>query len=214
MSAQLDPADVSPKRRQILDAAAQLFLAEGYAAASMDAIARSANVSKATLYAYFPGKDALFGAMVGERCRDMLAQDRFAGDHDMPLPQAMRRLIDFWLRFLLNPQVVATYRTVLAEGARFPDLARAFFEAGPAQGLAWVGDWIAEEQRRGRLRADLPTRVAASQFVALLRGELYVRIALGLVTEPSEEAMEAEAAAATDTLLRAFAAPGILPQAA
>lgn len=207
MSAQLDTIDASPKSRQILDAAGQVFLSEGYAAASMDGIARKAGVSKATLYAYFPGKDALFGAMVAERCRAMLDQESFAADHEAPLPEAMRRLIDFWLRFLVNPKVVATYRTVLAEGARFPDLARAFFEAGPAQGHAWVSAWIAEEQRRGRLRADLSPRAAAAQFIALLRGELYIKIALGLVTEPSEEAIQAEVTAATDTLLRAFAAP-------
>ncbi|MDB5414177.1 MAG: transcriptional regulator [Rubritepida sp.] len=206
MSAQADIiATESPKRRQILDAAGQLFLKDGYAAVSMDALARLAGVSKATLYAYFPGKDALFGAMVAERCAGMLAQDRLISDHDAPLAEAMRRLIDFWLRFLISPDVVSTYRTVLAEGARFPDLARAFFEAGPVMGLGWVGEWIAEEQRRGRLRPDFDPRVAAPQFIALLRGELYIKIALGLVAEPSEEAVAAEVDAATDTLLRAFA---------
>jgi TetR/AcrR family transcriptional repressor of mexJK operon len=207
MSAQLDIAADSPKRRQIMDAAGQLFLAEGYAAVSMEAIAREASVSKATLYAYFPGKDALFGAMVSERCAAMLAQDRFVSDHDAPLAEALRRLVDFWLRFLLNRDVVRTYRTVLAEGARFPDLARAFFEAGPVIGLRWISEWIAEEQRRGRLRPDFSPRTAAAQFIAMLRGELYIKIALGLLAEPTEEAINAEAAAATDTLLRAFAAP-------
>jgi TetR/AcrR family transcriptional repressor of mexJK operon len=207
MSAQLDIAADSPKRRQVLDAAGQLFLAEGYAAVSMEAIARVAGVSKATLYAYFPGKDALFGAMVAERCAGMLAQDRFVSDHDAPLAEALRRLVDFWLRFLINRDVVRTYRTVLAEGARFPDLARAFFEAGPVIGLAWVGEWMAEEQRRGRLRPDFAPRVAAAQFIALLRGELYIKIALGLLTDPPEEAIAAEVDAATDLLLRAFAAP-------
>jgi len=205
MSAQLDIAADTPKRRQILVAAGRLFLAEGYAAVSMDALARAAGVSKATLYAYFPGKDALFGAMVAERCAGMLAQNRFVSDHDAPLPEALRRLIDFWLRFLINPEVVATYRTVLAEGARFPDLARAFFEAGPKIGLAWIGEWIAEEQRRGRLRADLDARTTGAQIVALLRSELYIKIALGLVKVPSEEAITAEVDAATDLLLRALA---------
>jgi TetR/AcrR family transcriptional repressor of mexJK operon len=208
MSAQLDiPADGSPKRRQILDAAGPLFLKEGYAAVSMDAIARAAGVSKATVYVYFPGKDALFGAIVAERCASMLAQDSFIGDHDKPLPEAMRRLMDFWLRFLIRPEVVATYRTVLAEGARFPDLARAFFEAGPRMGLGWVAQWITEEQRRGRLRQDFSPRAAAAQWMAMLRGDLYIKVALGLLAEPSEEAIAAEVDMATDTLLRAFSAP-------
>ncbi len=43
----------SPKRQLVLDAAASLFMAHGYGAVSMDAVARAAGVSKATLYAYF-----------------------------------------------------------------------------------------------------------------------------------------------------------------
>ena len=57
-------ADGSPKRRQIVDAAQALFLAHGYGAVSMDAVARTAGVSKATLYAYFDSKDQLFATIV------------------------------------------------------------------------------------------------------------------------------------------------------
>lgn len=211
MSAQLDTAppissDMSAKQRQVLNAAGRLFLREGFAAVSMDAVAREAGVSKATLYAYFSGKDALFGAVVAERCVAMVEQSRIVNDHAASLDECLRRQVDFWLRFLISPSALGTYRTVLAEGARFPDLARSFFEAGPAAGLRWIGQWIAEEQRRGRLRPDFEPARAAPQFMALLRGDLYIKVALGLIPAPSEEAITAEVDAATDTLLRAFAA--------
>lgn len=215
MKSQLDPtSEISPKARQVLNAAGRLFLSEGFAGVSMDAVAREAGVSKATLYAYFSGKDALFGAVVAERCVAMVAQSRIVSDHDAPLDECLRRQIDFWLRFLISPGALGTYRTVLAEGGRFPDLAPAFFKAGPAVGLAWIGQWIAEEQRRGRLRQDFDPAVAAPQFMALLRGDLYIKVALGLMPAPSEEAIQAEVNAAADTLLRAFAAPGAWAPAA
>ncbi|WP_421991062.1 TetR/AcrR family transcriptional regulator [Roseococcus sp.] len=198
--------EISPKRRQVLDAAGRLFTSEGFAAVSMDAVAREAGVSKATLYAYFTGKHALFGAVVAERCVAMVEASRIVNDHDAPLRECMRRQVDFWLRFLISPAAIGTYRTVLAEGGRFPDLAHAFYEAGPAAGLRWIGLWIAEEQRRGRLRAEIDPRRAAPQFTALLRGDLYIQVALGLIPVPSEEAIVAEVDAATDTLLRAYAA--------
>ena len=62
--------DVSPKRRQIVAAAESLFLAHGYGAVSMDAIAKRAGVSKATLYAHFASKDALFAGIMAETGND------------------------------------------------------------------------------------------------------------------------------------------------
>jgi TetR/AcrR family transcriptional repressor of mexJK operon len=58
------------KAESILAAARRMFLASGFGAVSMDAIAREAGASKATLYAYFASKEELFGAVVsheGER---------------------------------------------------------------------------------------------------------------------------------------------------
>ena len=52
------------KRQQITDAARALFLAQGYARTSMDAITAEAGVSKQTLYAYFDSKDDLLKAIV------------------------------------------------------------------------------------------------------------------------------------------------------
>ena len=45
------------KAESILAAAQRTFLANGFGAASMDAIAREAGASKATLYAYFTSKE-------------------------------------------------------------------------------------------------------------------------------------------------------------
>src|ERR1700679_3834721 len=58
----------SAKRRQIVQGARSIFLAQGFDAASMNDIARSAGVSKGTLYVYFDNKEQLFQAIVQEEC--------------------------------------------------------------------------------------------------------------------------------------------------
>src|SRR4051812_23287347 len=58
----------SAKRRQIIDGARAVFLAQGFDAASMGEIARAAGVSKGTLYVYFKSKEDLFGAIVSLEC--------------------------------------------------------------------------------------------------------------------------------------------------
>ena len=53
----------SAKRRQIIEGAREVFLAQGFDAASMGEIARKARVSKGTLYVYFDSKEQLFEAI-------------------------------------------------------------------------------------------------------------------------------------------------------
>src|SRR5215218_9260655 len=92
-----------PKPRAILDAAAELFLTHGFAAVSMDAVAHQASVSKATLYAHFPGKDALFAAMLAERCDRMAAEASALAGHGDGMEAALRRLCRKVLGFLVAP---------------------------------------------------------------------------------------------------------------
>ena len=63
-----EAAEDSAKRRQIIEGARQVFLAQGFDAASMGDIAKAAGVSKGTLYVYFKNKEELFTAIVKQEC--------------------------------------------------------------------------------------------------------------------------------------------------
>jgi len=54
------------RRRQLLDAALEVFVSRGYHAAAMDEIAERAGVSKPVLYQHFPGKLELYLALLDE----------------------------------------------------------------------------------------------------------------------------------------------------
>src|ERR1700689_4161144 len=66
------------RRRQLLDAALELFVARGYHAAAMDEIAERAGVSKPVLYQHFPGKLELYLALLDESVDTLVAQVRDA----------------------------------------------------------------------------------------------------------------------------------------
>src|ERR1700736_3788986 len=70
----------SSKRRQILDGARRVFLDLGFDGASMGEIARSAGVSKGTLYVYFADKHRLFEAIVEE---ESIEQSKLAFNFDL-----------------------------------------------------------------------------------------------------------------------------------
>lgn len=200
----LPESPVSPKQRAALDAAANLFMARGYAAVSMDAVAKEAGISKATLYAHFASKDALFAEIVAERCRK-LEVNTGAISHDVPLAEAVSRIGGFWLRFMITPEALSVHRMVMAEGWRFPDLVNAFYRSGPVRVKQWLAQWVAEEQRLGRLRDDVPAQEAAWHLASLMRGEVYLRFALALQPPPGDDEVDAAVASATRAFLRSYA---------
>src|ERR1700733_6085181 len=61
------------RRRQLLDAALEVFVARGYHAAAMDEIADRAGVSKPVLYQHFPGKQELYLALLDESVDRLIA---------------------------------------------------------------------------------------------------------------------------------------------
>ncbi|MBP0446756.1 TetR/AcrR family transcriptional regulator [Roseomonas sp. SSH11] len=199
------PAESSPKRAAILSAGARLFMGVGYASVSMDAVAKEAGVSKATVYAHFSSKEALFGAIVGDRCSAIAAQAEELASQAPSAQGALRELGRLWMRFLLHPDSMAIHRTVIAECTRFPDLARAFYEAGPARGRIWLAHRMQEELRQGRLRADADPGIAADHLMGMLRGELYIRAVLG-GPAPDDAAIDATVDQAVAAFLRAYGA--------
>jgi TetR/AcrR family transcriptional repressor of mexJK operon len=199
----------SPKHRAVIEAATALFVAQGYGAVSMDAVARLAGVSKATLYAYFASKDRLFATIIGDRCQSKIATADYLIQADIDgIPSLRAALTSFgarMMRFLLEPDTLALYRVVVAEAARFPELGRTFYEGGPQQFLRFFAGWLTDQMRAGWLR-DADAAVAAQQFIALVRGGLFMRASLGLPVESDDATLTEHAAGVTDMFLRAYAA--------
>jgi len=201
-AAAIDPDD-SPrdKVRPILRAARAVFMRHGYAAASMDAVARDAGVSKATLYVYFPGKRELFAAIVLEE-RDRYLTALPGAQSKRAAPRA--RLVRFGaavVDFLVSPEAVATYRMVLAEGGRFPELGRAFHANGPARLLAQVADFLEQAMAQGILRRANAGQ-AAEHFIGLVRGDLQLLALLGV--DERAGARDAVVRRGVDAFLRAY----------
>jgi TetR/AcrR family transcriptional repressor of mexJK operon len=206
MSQTLTHPDIeSPKRQAILQAAGALFMAQGYGAVSMDAIARAGGVSKATLYAHFQSKDALFANIVGTGCRQSIQTSDFLPDAVTDVEAALTGLGQRMLRFLLAERTLAIHRIVIAESVRFPELGRAFYDNGPGMFRRVFAAWLVRQQQAGRLAVPDPD-LAADQFVGMLRGAgVFTRATLGLAPGPTEAEINATVEGAVRTFLRAFA---------
>ncbi len=196
---------VNAKANAALDAAQYLFGEHGYGATSMDAVAAKAGVSKATVYAHFNNKQQLFAAMVRRECDRCIQKMAIPDDvHDMQLQAALRRIADAFLQVLVMPRILAIFRVVIAEARRFPELGHIFYDSGPGVTFAGVVTYLERAQAQGLIRTDCP-RLAAYQFLGMLRGDLQLRALLG-IAEPGEVERIAETSVAA--FLRAYAPMG------
>lgn len=195
---------VGSKAESILAAAKRAFLAGGFGAVSMDAIAREAAVSKATVYAHFGSKEELFGAVIRREC-----EQRFAGlspgDFDPDdLRASLNRLGQRFLELILSPDAVAVHRIILGEVTRFPVLGEVFWRAGPERNLLQIEAFLQSAAAAGALSLGDP-RLAAEQFVSLVRGEIHLRELLRLEAAAGQGEIRSAVEGAVDTFLRAFA---------
>ena len=195
-------ADNPGKRETILEAARKLFLEVGFGAASMDAIADAAKVSKQTVYNHFGSKEELFAAMVRETCDTMtlaFAEAAKDGNPEKTLRSIARRFMDM----VFDEDKLALHRTLMAEVSRFPELGRSFYQSGPAVIRQFLADYFKEQNRRGTLKVDNP-QVTAEQFISMVTS-CRLRSELGVEPIPNAEIREQHINNAVSLIMRACA---------
>jgi TetR/AcrR family transcriptional regulator, mexJK operon transcriptional repressor len=192
------------KPQQIREAAARLFQAQGYGAVSMDAIARAAGVSKATIYAHFADKAELFEELMKAVCREEWVAVTMLDAEPGDLRAELRAIGKAYAEFLVDPRAVRIYRMVLAESPRFPELGRAFFEGGPRLITDKLTAYLARAEAQGKLALGGASNRAAQNFLAMLRCEPHLRALLGLDEAAEMPEIASIVDSATDMFLRAY----------
>jgi AcrR family transcriptional regulator len=179
----MEPQADNAKRRQILDGARRVFLAQGFDGASMGEIARAAGVSKGTLYVYFDSKETLFEALTLAE-RGSLAEALFRLDeHDPDVRAVLRRLGLSFLDAMIRPDHISSVRMVIGAADKFPRFGRAFFESGPECGQRRLAAYLDRQVEAGRLAIeDTPT--AARQFLDLCASGVLKRLLFGAADAP------------------------------
>jgi|SRR5579871_3291099 len=202
LAAEASSSEGSAKRRQIMDGARSVFLGSGFDGASMNDIARAAGVSKGTLYAYFNSKDELFEAIIrGEYAQSAERLCTFRREGDV-----REMLRDFGVRLIsrmAEPGTRALARLVIAAAEKFPNVGRAFYEAGPLYGATRLAVELENLEKSGALKVPDPER-AAWQFVDLCQSYVYKRLLFGVVDSISREDIEASVDAGVDVFMKAY----------
>ena len=192
------------KRRQILEGARKVFMDLGFDGASMNEIARSAGVSKGTLYVYFADKSRLFEAIVED---EALEKSKIAYNLD-PTRGAEITLREFgqaYIGSICRPGGGSSIRTVMAIAERMPDVGRQFYENVLAKTINRLADYLQAHVGPGDLAID-DCGLAAAQFLQMCQATLFLPFVFQAEPAPSAERIAQVVDSATRMFLQTYRA--------
>lgn len=197
--------ELTGKALQILQAARRVFLTHGFSAATTDMIQQEAGVSKSTVYAHFPNKEALFTAVIEAECTAFTDTVRDIKFKHGKLRETLTILARTYLDIVLSPAGLAVFRVVIAEGVRFPNLARAFYLAGPQVMITMIAEQLASAVASGEVDLnELGCETAASLFINLVRSEPQFQCLTHPNAAPSAIQVDQWVNIAVTTFMRAY----------
>jgi TetR/AcrR family transcriptional regulator, mexJK operon transcriptional repressor len=186
------------KRDQILAGARRVFLRDGFAAASTDAIAAEAKVSKRTLYVYYPSKEELFAGVMREltienpQTRALESMEEMTPGSEEELRRDLLELAKKMVVTMMQPDYLALLRTTIADTHRFPQLGGLFRATVPERAMRSFAVFIERSRESGVVGPGVDGETAARMFVGPL---LTYAVLDGLLAEgpprpPAQEKIE------------------------
>ena len=183
-------AVVVEKHRAIVRAARGIFLRDGFAGASMDAIASAAGVSVKTIYSHFENKGELFSEVMIGACTDHLLSselpsnavlaDRFSW-FTHPTQRGLMQAGKDYLHHLLSEEQLALYRVITRDADHFPELGL-HYQRNVAQGRTRILTAYLKRTARSNGWGDRKSAQDANLYEALLRAGIYEEVLHGVLT--------------------------------
>lgn len=193
-------------RALIYDAARREFSARGFAAASIADVACRAGVSTKTLYRLVPTKLALFEGTVTDRMDRFISAVNLGACDGRDIATALERALLACAELILDVEVIALQRIILADSDKFPDIAEMFYEKAMQRTLGALAAWLGVQQRRGRITVD-DTQAAAGMLLGMLVFQPQRDVMYGHRPPLSRAQVEARAKACAALFLSGCAAP-------
>ncbi len=162
---------------RLLDAATRLFLTLGFDATSCDQVALDARAGKASIYARYANKGALFAAVIESNLARLFATDEVVHAADGPLRERMTAACLSVVAQALQPDAVALLRLLVAEAPRLRDMALSADQLRWRMGVGRVADAIAA--RSSEPDAIAQATVPAAQLVDMVLAPALMRAMLG-----------------------------------
>jgi TetR/AcrR family transcriptional regulator, mexJK operon transcriptional repressor len=160
-------AEATQIHKQLREAAAAVFLQNGYDGATMEKIARAASITRRTLYARYPDKRAVFLDVIPWALSRAVDDDAGAKIKDDELAAALTAIGRGAIKRATDPDIVRLHKIVRNEVGRFPEFAVSAETLGWSRRQRQVMDLLRRHQDDGSIDVD-DIELAAEHFLALV----------------------------------------------
>ena len=188
-------------RALIAEAARSEFAAKGYAATSMESVARRAGVSTKTLYRLIPNKAALFEAMITERIDRFASVVRLRACDGRDIKAALREALLVCGELVLDGEVIALQRVILADSEKFPEIAETFYHKAIRRTELTLANWLQVQSERGLIRID-NAEATAGMLLGMLVFQPQRAVLFAHAPPPDRQQLERRADAVAELFLR------------
>ena len=193
-------------RALIYEAARREFSERGFAAASIADVACRAGVSTKTLYRLIPTKLALFEGTVTDRMDRFISAVNLGACDGRDIATALERALLACAELILDVEVIALQRIILADSDKFPDIAEMFYDKAMQRTLGALAAWLGVQQGRGRIAVD-DAQAAAGMLLGMLVFQPQRDVMYGHRPPLSRAQVEARAKACATLFLSGCAVP-------
>ncbi len=191
------------KRKQILDSAIDLFTEQGFAASSMDLIAKNADVSKQTVYSHFGSKDDLFFAAIEQVCSSLHILDLSMDDLSDP-QHILLQLAQRFTEVITSKQACAVHKICAFESGAYPQVSAIFYQAAPLRVTREIAQLMEKLHEQKILNID-NAWYAALQFLNMVKGELWMQIEFNTQERISPKEVDKYLRDSVDFFIRGYA---------
>lgn len=193
----------SPRKAAILDVATKMFLNQGYGATSMNALVARIGGSKATIYAHFASKQALFEAVTEHVMKkNMMA---IHGDElrNLTLKEGLMVIGQKLLELVSSDHHIKLSRLVMAESPNFPEIGRAYYDRGPAIANKDISSFLSSARQGSEKTLHDPDKTAR-YFSAMLIHHIFLERLCGNCGVPSTGKIKAITEDVVDSFLKIY----------
>jgi AcrR family transcriptional regulator len=191
-------------RGVIFEAARHEFAVSGYAATSMDSVAGRAGVSTKTLYRLVPNKAALFEGMITSRIDAFASVVRVRACDGSDIKGALREALVVWGELILDGEVIALQRLILADGEKFPEIAETFYHKAIRRTEHTLANWLKAQSERGLIKVN-DAETAAGMLLGMLVFQPQRAVLFGHAPPPDRAELERRAEMVAELFLRGCA---------
>ncbi|WP_051228893.1 TetR/AcrR family transcriptional regulator [Paludibacterium yongneupense] len=197
------------RRQKILDVAEEVFRERGFDLSTMSEITARVGGSRATIYSYFASKEVLF-LDVMHRLAKANIQPLFESlDAGKDMRATLLSFGEQLLGILCQERMITAFRVLFAESGR-TDVGRQFYERGPREGGMLLKAYFEQCIAAGKMQP-VDCTVAAAQFTALLKAEIFEPLLFDARDADRLPAISTTVGCAVDTFMRANAVPAVRP---